>query len=153
MILTSPTASRKFIITVILIFMTFVLDAFKCSTMAETARKQAETECNIHKTSCTQTLMGCAVTLDIEPKPVKAMTDLTFTVVLSGKRPLTNPTLDLEMPGMKMGPNQIDLKSVGSDTYEGKGIIVRCPSGRRTWKAIITIPDIGAAEFIFDVIY
>ena len=151
--LLSHSAGRKFIIIIILTFLTFVIDAFKCSTIAETAKKQAETECNIHKTSCTQTMMGCDVTLDIKPKPVKAMTDLTFTVVLSGKRPLTNPALDLEMPGMKMGQNQIDLKSVGPETYEGKGIIVRCPSGRRTWKAIITIPEVGEAEFIFDVVY
>lgn len=148
----SHSADRKLVILITLTFLASVPCAFECSTMAGTSRKQAETECDIQNTSCTKTLMGCAVTLDIKPKPVKAMKDLTFTIAFSGERPLTNPKLNLEMPGMRMGPNQIDLKSVGYDIYEGKGIIVRCPSGRRTWKAIITIPDMGTVDFIFDVI-
>jgi hypothetical protein len=30
---------------------------------------------------------------------------------------------------------------------------VRCPSGRRTWRATVTIPDVSQADFIFDAIY
>jgi len=37
--------------------------------------------------------------------------------------------------------------------YEGKGVIVKCPSGHRVWRATVTVPDLGKAEFIFDVIY
>jgi hypothetical protein len=57
------------------------------------------------------------------------------------------------MPGMKMGPNRIQLKSAGNDTYEGRGVIVKCPSGRRTWRATVTVPDFGQTDFVFDVIY
>ena len=54
---------------------------------------------------------------------------------------------------MNMGPNRVILKSAGPGTYEGRGIIVRCPSGRKIWRATVKIPDIGQAEFIFNVIY
>ena len=45
------------------------------------------------------------------------------------------------------------LQPVGELVYRGEGVIVRCPSGRRTWKAKVTIPDVGSVEFVFDVIY
>jgi hypothetical protein len=30
---------------------------------------------------------------------------------------------------------------------------LRRSSGRRTWKATVTLPDAGKVEFVFDVIY
>lgn len=109
--------------------------------------------CNIQTGSCTQDFSNRKVTLDIHPKPVKAMKDLTFRVRISGKRPSASPYIDLGMPGMKMGPNRVVLKEVGEGTYEGTGVIVRCPSGRRIWKATVTLPDLGEVLFVFDVIY
>jgi len=113
----------------------------------------ARVNCDIQHTSCTQELSDTQVVLDITPKPVKAMADLTFRITLTGKQPTAAPYIDLGMPGMKMGPNQVPLKSLGNGVHEGTGIIVRCPSGKRIWKATVVVPNIGAAEFIFDVIY
>ncbi len=111
--------------------------------------------CDLHYDTCTKSLSGCTVTLEVHPKPVKAMADLLFKVTLSGNLPAdAHPSyIDLGMPGMNMGPNRVILKSVGTGSYEGRGIIVRCPSGRKIWRAIVTIPNIGQAEFIFNVIY
>lgn len=109
--------------------------------------------CNIQHTSCTQELSDTQVVLDITPKPVKAMTDLTFRITLTGKHPEAAPYIDLGMPGMKMGPNRVPLKSLGNGVHEGTGIIVRCPSGKKVWKATVIVPNMGTAEFIFDVIY
>jgi hypothetical protein len=83
------------------------------------------------------------------------MKDLVFKVTLNRKLPPDTklPYIDLGMPGMNMGPNRVELKFTGKDTYEGRGVIVKCPSGRRTWRATITIPDVGQSDFIFDVIY
>jgi hypothetical protein len=68
--------------------------------------------------------------------------------------PAEAPFIDLGMPGMKMGPNHVQLKKAGDDnTYTGTGIIVRCPSGRTIWKALVTIPGAGSVEYIFNVIY
>ena len=111
--------------------------------------------CDLHQGACTQSLAGTTVTLTVTPRPVKAMQDLLFQVSLSSERSADSkpPYIDLGMPGMDMGPNRVLLKSMGNATYAGSGVIVKCPSGRRTWQATVTIPDAGQADFIFDVIY
>ena len=111
--------------------------------------------CDLHQGACTRNLAGSTVTLAVAPRPVKAMQDLSFKVTLNGKLPPNTklPYIDLGMPGMNMGPNRVQLKSAGNATYEGRGVIVRCSSGRRTWQATLTIPDLGQTDFIFDVIY
>jgi hypothetical protein len=106
-------------------------------------------DCAIQIGPCTKKLAGGIIT----PKPVRAMHDLTFTVALSGLTPTADPFIDLGMPGMVMGPNRVPLRRAGGGTYQGTGVIVRCPSGRRTWKATVTIPGKGAVEFVFDVVY
>ena len=111
--------------------------------------------CELHAGPCTQPLSEHRVTLEVSPRPVKAMQDLAFKVTLDGQLPpdAKLPYIDLGMPGMNMGPNRVQLKFTGRATYEGRGIIVKCPSGRRTWRATITVPDVGQADFIFDVVY
>ena len=110
-------------------------------------------DCAIQSGPCTKNLADGTVTLDITPRPVSAMQDLTFTVTFSGLKPASNPVIDLGMPGMTMGPNRVVLKRAEGNTYQGKGVIVRCPSGRRIWKATVTVPEKGPAEFVFDVVY
>jgi len=112
-------------------------------------------DCDLHQGTCSKNLAGGTVTLQVDPKPVKAMKDLLFRITLSGNlfADVKTPYIDLAMPGMHMGPNRVILKSVEPGVYQGAGIIVRCPSGRRIWQATVVIPDIGRAEFIFDVIY
>ena len=111
--------------------------------------------CDLHHGACTQNLAGSTVTLTVTPRPVTAMQDLLFQVSITGKLPTSAqlPYIDLGMPGMNMGPNRVQLKSVGNNSYDGRGVIVKCPSGRRTWQARLTIPDVGQTDFIFDVVY
>lgn len=109
--------------------------------------------CDIQQGPCTRRLADLTVTLDISPKPVKAMTDLTFTLTVSGENLPGNPYIDLGMPGMNMGPNRVELRRVRENVFEGQGIIVKCPSGRRTWRASVTLPEAGKVEFVFDVLY
>ncbi|MBU2646728.1 FixH family protein [bacterium] len=111
------------------------------------------TKCDIHHVACVQTLAQGTVTLNILPKPVKAMADLTFQVAITGVPTLQNPFIDLSMPGMYMGPNHVTLEPVSPGKYEGTGIFVRCPTGITLWRATVTIPEKGTAHFIFDVIY
>jgi len=111
--------------------------------------------CAVQTEACTDRIGDMDIRLNITPKPIQAMTDLVFTVVLSGRYepPVSPPYIDLGMPGMNMGPHRVKIKPIGKNLYEGKGVIVKCPSGHRIWKATVTIPDIGKTEFIFDVIY
>ena len=111
--------------------------------------------CDLHAGPCIQSFSEYTVTLEVIPRPIKAMQDLLFKVTLTGKRSQAQPTpyIDLGMPGMNMGPNRVQLKSAGNAAYEGRGVIVRCPSGRRTWQARVILPGLGQTDFIFDVIY
>ena len=139
-------------------FSAVILTAFLLAVPGRIAagdKYQEMINCNLHQSACTQNLAESTITLTVAPRPVKAMQDLLFQVTLSGKLPSNTklPYIDLGMPGMNMGPNRVQLKPAGIATYEGQGVIVRCPSGRRTWQATVTIPDVGQTEFIFDVIY
>jgi hypothetical protein len=144
--------------TVIINLTVILLTAFLFSAPGRISAEDKYQEminCNLHAGPCTQSLAENTVILEVTPRPVKAMQDLFFKVTLTGKlaRTLKAPYIDLGMPGMNMGPNRVYLKSAGSATYEGRGVIVRCPSGRRTWQATVIIPDAGQIDFIFDVIY
>jgi hypothetical protein len=110
-------------------------------------------DCDIQEGPCDGYLASEKVSFDISPRPVRAMSDLIFTLGYAGEIPAGGPYIDLGMPGMDMGRNRVVLKPMGAGTFQGTGVIVRCPSGRRTWKAKVTVPDIGSVEFVFDVIY
>jgi nitrogen fixation protein FixH len=81
------------------------------------------------------------VELDVAPKPPRSMAELTFTArVMRGDAPVEDAevALELTMPGMYMGENRVALAPRGGGVYEGKGTVVRCPSGRRQWQADVT---------------
>jgi hypothetical protein len=130
------------------------LMAFAVCSMASGAEGEPDrVVCDVHAGPCRAHIAGTKVSLDIEPKPVKAMRDLTFTVTFAGGALVAAPYIDLGMPNMNMGRNRVTLKQAGDLVYRGEGVIVRCPSGRRTWKAKVTVPEVGSVEFVFDVIY
>lgn len=95
---------------------------------------------------------GQAVILEISPRPVRAMRELIFAVEIPGANDRGEaPRIDLEMPGMRMPPNRVELRRGADGIYRGTGTIVRCGSGRRTWSATVTVPDRARAVFTFDV--
>ncbi len=106
----------------------------------------------IHEKACTITSGSYTVTLNIDPKPVKHMKELTFSVTVSpcDKLP-ASLLLDLSMPGMAMGKNQVTLVKKSACLYEGKGIIVRCMSGRTLWQATILSDELNNPAFTFNV--
>jgi len=124
-----------------------------CSAASGAERKPEQVACEVNAGPCTGSINDIQVTLDVEPKPVKAMEDLTFTVRFAGEKFVGDPYIDLGMPGMNMGRNRVFLKPIGESVYQGRGVIVRCPSGRRSWKAAVIIPQVGSVEFVFDVVY
>lgn len=109
--------------------------------------------CDVQNGVCTLPLNGEMVTLEVMPRPVQAMADLTFRVIYNGHVRKAPPFIDLNMLVMDMGKNRVQLKGDGRGAYEGKGMIVRCRSGIRTWSAKVTFPGVGTTEFIFDVVY
>lgn len=111
-------------------------------------------DCAIDEGPCTASGEdGRAATLEILPRPVRTMSNLIFrlrldeTTAESGKRAM----LHLDMPGMYMGVNRIHLESRGGGLFEGGGVIVRCPSGGRSWRAVVEGPAAEGAAFTFQV--
>lgn len=107
---------------------------------------------SIHEKACSVTAGQRTVTLNIDPKPVKHMKELTFSVTITpcDKLPETL-LLDLSMPGMQMGKNQVTLVRKSGCMYQGKGIIVRCMSGRTLWQATILSDELNNPAFTFNV--
>ncbi len=124
----------------------------------DVSSSESRIACDIQRGSCLiETAEGMTIEFDIQPKPVAAMSEITFIVNLSrGGSPVTDASteLDLSMPGMYMGKNRPVLKHTCNGRYEGMGIITRCPSGKRTWLAEVTVEHAektAVASFAFEV--
>jgi hypothetical protein len=153
--LLTPTERRPVVVFAWIAFLLMVLSGFLPADTHAAEKYQHLVNCDLHNGACSQRLQDTDVRLEVTPRPVKAMTDLLFKVTLSGSftAPQSAPYIDLGMPGMNMGPNRVLLKSTGPASFEGQGVIVRCPSGRKIWQATVTLPELGAARFVFHVIY
>ena len=110
-------------------------------------------DCLIDRGPCSTTAGTQRVVLDISPKPVRAMKELTFTIHVGGRGAPPSLLLSLSMPGMYMGRNIVTLKKISGDSYSGKGVIPRCPSGKRLWQAEVSVPGASKAVYRFNVTY
>ena len=111
-------------------------------------------DCALDNGPCTRKIGPVEVTLEIEPRPVKAMKENVFTVRINPDPhpPAEKITIDLAMPGMFMGNNMVTLRRQAAGLYAGNGIMPRCQSGRKLWKAEVNVPETGKAEYFFDVV-
>lgn len=138
----------------LLLLSIFVLPlAHPGAVQAVTDKASASQDCEINKGACSKKSGDTIVTLDIQPKPVRAMQELSFTVTLKGTGAYDSLKLDLQMLGMNMGPNQVTLVKSGSGSYTGKGVIPKCHSGKKLWSATVAIPGQAATSFRFNVLY
>lgn len=122
----------------LLLFLLFIVVLPACVKQSE----GVEIDCDIHAGYCLKTIDNISVVFDCNPKPVKSMSELLFSVTLREKDepvPDARVEIDLTMPGMFMGENRILLVHKEKGRYEGKGVIVRCTSGKRIWKADVII--------------
>jgi hypothetical protein len=120
--------------------------------------EQEQTDCAFDAGPCGKTVAGLTISFDISPKPVKSMTDLTFAVtVLDRAKPVENASvmIDFTMPGMYMGKNVVRLSARGNGVYAGKGVIVRCPTGKKIWQASIAVRSArktSVVSYVFEVL-
>jgi len=150
------TLHNKLTMKKLVLFLSLVLCTASTATLWHTSSARAEpaaAECDtIHTRPCTKVAAGRNVTLDITPKPVRHMKELTFTVTIDPCTSLPDTLqLDLSMPGMYMGKNRVTLAKTGECSYTGKGIIVRCMSGRTLWQATLLLPELNNPAFTFNV--
>ena len=87
------------------------------------------------------------------------MKELPITVTVSPRRRPARRRGAVEvsfaMTEMNMGENRIALAAAGAGRYAGKGVLVRCHSGRRDWIATVMVRPAGgepvSAAFPFTV--
>ncbi len=113
--------------------------------LREPERKRAPgVDCDIDRGPCEKEGPGgLRLALEIGPRPVKAMADLQFTVrAWRAGQPLAGKAgeISLQMPGMYMGENRVKLVAQADGSLQGKGLLVRCPTGKRVWAAEVTLP-------------
>ena len=149
---TASISKTCLLLPVLAVLVLFPAAALQASDAASPKR------CTIQKGSCSiTTASGMIVGFDIQPKPVKALSQLQYIVTLNDKgKAVTDASvgLDLTMAGMYMGKNAPAMKHVSKGRYEGSGVITRCMSGRKTWQADVTVVRDGAREtasFLFEV--
>jgi len=111
------------------------------------------TDCNIDQGPCSKRAGDREIIFDISPKPVEAMKEITFIVHVVSSDYAPALLLDLSMPGMHMGKNEVLLKKRPDGKYSGTGVIPRCPSGRKLWQAEIDIPAAGKVSYRFNVAF
>lgn len=123
------------------------------STSVSLMAGETAIDCDIQTGGCQKEFMGRTVSLEILPRPVRAMRNLTFRVKVSGNPIPAPPSIDLGMHAMHMGKNHVVMKKFDNQLYEGQGVIVRCKSGNTIWWAKVNLPEMGSVMYTFDVIY
>jgi len=113
--------------------------------------------CSLAAGPCTLPLAGGAVTLELSPRPLRTMAELAVTARLRGPAASSPAAVEVafEMAGMDMGPNVSRLAPGRDGRFGGKGVLVRCPSGRNDWVAEVRVARPGEpparARFAFAV--
>jgi hypothetical protein len=94
------------------------------------------TKCDLGASPCTRPLADLELTLEVTPRPPRAMSELAVEGRLSRKgAPVDGAevVLSFAMRGMDMGKNASRLGGAGNGRYRGKAVLVRCHAGRRDW--------------------
>lgn len=102
--------------------------------------------CELGSGPCTQPAGPYELTLDLGPRPLRTMVELSAALELRRDgAPVDGATviLSFDMRDMSMGPNRRVLAGAGGGRYGGKGVLVRCPSGRRDWIATVAVEAPG----------
>lgn len=108
-------------------------------------------DCDINNGSCIKKTGGMEVQFDLTPKPVRTMQELTFTVAIKGSISSDNLIISLEMPGMYMGEYKVIARKSTKGIYKGQGLIPRCLSGKKLWRATVETPSGLNTGFLFEV--
>lgn len=136
----------KLFLTLPILYMPFI--------QARAEQDKSQGLCRFEEGPCVKKMNAREFILETSPAPPQAFKETTFTLSIRGAEIKSEEIiLDLSMPGMYMGKNQVRLKKSGRNTYTGKGIIPRCPSGKTLWQVGLTLPDGTKIDFRFHVKY
>ncbi len=116
------------------------------------ARIDPDKSCNLQKTACTLLLPGDAkVTLNIQPKPIPLVQNFSIQVNTQAIN-AELVSVDFKGTSMNMGPNNVTLKALSANEFNGTGMLPVCIRNSMQWQAdvyIQTSDGIVVAPFIF----
>lgn len=105
--------------------------------------------CDLGQRPCTHALEGGGeVTLELGPRPLRTMRELAVAAEVRGGGAAeagAEVKVSFAMKGMQMGDNTSPLAAAGPGRFQGKAVLVRCPSGRKDWTADVTVAAPGGA--------
>ncbi len=120
---------------------------------------RAPPRCDLGRKACAQRVDGATIALEVGPRPLRTMRELTLTVEASPPDAVgTGPgKVSFSMPGMWMGDNRTALEPDGAGRWRGHGTLVRCPTGKKGWAAEVELPAREGepalhATFLFEVV-
>lgn len=118
----------------------------------------ASRPCDLAAGPCEAAAGPWTVRLELGPRPLRTMAELAASVTVrraGAADGAASVSLAFDMRAMSMGPNRPVLVAAGQGRYEGKAVLVRCPSGRKGWFATVAVEAPGvppaSARFDFDV--
>ncbi|HEY6001920.1 MAG TPA: hypothetical protein VIV57_03535 [Anaeromyxobacter sp.] len=105
--------------------------------------------CDLGSAPCARPLPGGGeVRLELGPRPLVTMKELAVRVELGPGAGAADGgasvIVSFSMPGMNMGENRSRLAATAPGRFEGKAVLVRCPSGGRQWLADVEVASPGA---------
>lgn len=105
-------------------------------------------DCDLHEGPCSiQIQDGRIFTLEIFPKTIPLMKELTFKITSSDKS-IKKLDLKIYSQNMFMGEFNLAGKKTKDGIFEIKSFLPTCPVGKMIWNADLNIDSIGA-KFIF----
>lgn len=109
--------------------------------------------CDLHVTPCEITIKdGTSFTLDITPKDIPLMENITFKVKSSNAN-FDDLKIRIYATNMMMGEFELPLKNMGNGNYETTVFLPTCPVGDMKWNADIergTLTKLIGARFQFE---
>lgn len=117
-------------------------------------RGAALADCFIDAGPCEKQVGNMSVVFEMSPRPVKTLSKMEVTVRIESPRIEGDEmSVSFEMPGMEMGHHRVVLRRISEGVYRGDTVIVKCPAGRNTWRAMVLIPGTKGVEFTFNVLH
>ncbi len=116
----------------------FLIDFNKVYTYfkPEVDYKVQDSRCDLHKSSCEITVKNQKFSLEVFPKSIPLMKELTFRLETT-KEIKEDFTLDIYATNMFMGYFNLKFKEIEDGVYEAKGTLPTCPVGNMKWNADI----------------
>lgn len=124
-------------------------DAVAARRAGRGERPRVAPPCELAAGGCVAPAGPYEVRLELGPRPLRTMAELTATVELRRDgAPVDGAQVSLafDMRDMSMGENRRALAGAGGGRYAGKAVLVRCPSGRTDWYATVIVAEGGAAS-------